>query len=363
MDNLTNKAFLSLVCLGIGHSAPTISERINWNELKELAGRQGLSAIIADGVLALANMGGLKEGKAVNSGFIKQWVGSEFIVSEQKYIDYRHSVKQLAQFYETHGFKLMVLKGYGLSLNYPRPGHRPCGDIDIWAFGKCKEADAVLSRELSIPIDDSHHHHTVFEFQGWAVENHYDFVNIHYGHHNAELERCLKQEGRNDSYYVDIEGQRVYLPSPNLHALFVLRHNQLDFASTSMNLRQLLDWGLLVEKHYKDIDWKWLVDTLRDFHMYDFFDCQNAICIANLGFDKTLFPPVQIESTLKDRVLNDMLSHEFKGEPPSRFFPRVWFKFRRWRANSWKYRLCFSEPRVSAFFITLWSHLLKPSSI
>lgn len=36
---------------------------------------------------------------------------------------------------------MMVLKGYGLSLNYLKPSHRPCGDIDIWLFGKQKEAD------------------------------------------------------------------------------------------------------------------------------------------------------------------------------------------------------------------------------
>lgn len=39
---------------------------------------------------------------------------------------------------------MMVLKGYGLGKNYPAPNHRPCGDIDIWNFGRQEEVDALI---------------------------------------------------------------------------------------------------------------------------------------------------------------------------------------------------------------------------
>lgn len=48
---------------------------------------------------------------------------------------YLQAVASLAGFYNAHGYKMMVLKGYACSLNWPRPEHRPCGDIDIWLFG------------------------------------------------------------------------------------------------------------------------------------------------------------------------------------------------------------------------------------
>lgn len=61
---------------------------------------------------------------------------------------------------------MMVLKGYGLSKNYPVPNHRPCGDMDIYLFGDQEKADKLIAEELGIKIDNSHHHHTVFQFQG-----------------------------------------------------------------------------------------------------------------------------------------------------------------------------------------------------
>lgn len=57
------------------------------------------------------------------------------------------------------------------------------------------------------------------------------------------MEKIFKELGMNDSYSIDIEGERVYLPSPDLHALFLIRHLALHFASVSINLRQMIDWG------------------------------------------------------------------------------------------------------------------------
>ncbi len=34
-----------------------------------------------------------------------------------------------------------------------------------------------------------------------------------------------------DTYTLDVCGEKVYLPSPNLHALFLLKHSMSDFAA------------------------------------------------------------------------------------------------------------------------------------
>lgn len=213
-----------MIRLGIGHSVTDLPEAIDWETMHSLASEQGLLAIVLDGAQALTDKGELTEGRSMDKTLKKQWIGTVLQNYEWKYEDYRKRIGQLAKFYNEHGFNLMVVKGYGLSLNYPIPQHRPCGDIDIWAFGKYKEADEALSRELSIPIDSAHHHHTTFSFKGYLVENHYDFVNVHYGHGNDQLEAVFKKLAMDDSAKVEIDGQPVCLPSANLHALFVLRH-------------------------------------------------------------------------------------------------------------------------------------------
>lgn len=55
---------------------------------------------------------------------------------ENTYRRQERAIARLAAFYREHAIPMMLLKGYGLSLFYPVPEHRPCGDIDIWLFGR-----------------------------------------------------------------------------------------------------------------------------------------------------------------------------------------------------------------------------------
>ena len=105
----------------------------------------------------------------------------------------------------------------------------------------------------------------------------------------------------------------MYLPSTDFHALFLLRHALVHFASTRLTLRQVLDWAFFVEKHTTEIDWSWLMDQLDRFHMTDFFKCLNRICIDDLGFAPDAFPDSATDHPLKDRVLNDILHRLVDG--------------------------------------------------
>lgn len=115
------------------------------------------------------------------------WIGMATQM-ESIYAQQKKSMMTLAAWYKQHGISMMVLKGYGLSLNYPVPNHRPSGDIDIYLFGEQERADKQLQEELGIKVDKSHHH-TVFCFQEETVENHYDFLNIHLRRSNVSIEK------------------------------------------------------------------------------------------------------------------------------------------------------------------------------
>ena len=357
-----SESFLALIRLGVGHLVYVLPDKIDWMAIQNIAERNGLSAIVLDGIDKLPPA--LRPPQEM----LLEWIGGVLQEYEQRYVQYQKAIKGLAKFYNEHGFKLMLLKGYGLSLNYPKPDHRPCGDIDIWAFGQQKEADEALClwrKKLGnkLVIDDEHHHHTVFNWMDFTVENHYDFLNVHYGHRNDSLEAVLKDKAADDSHTVDVEGQNVYLPSANLHALFVLRHMLHNFASTGVNVRQILDWAFLIEKQGKDIDWNWLHQILKEYHMMNFFNLINAICVEDFGFDSRIFPTVQFLPALKDRVLSDILSPEFSGKTPRFFLSRAIFKYRRWQANAWKQDLCYADSRWKAFWQGVWGHLVKPSMI
>lgn len=364
MKNEIVNLFLYLVRLGIGHSDaaerdvfPQLSAE-GWEALKDLATEQGLTAVVMDGYDVLSPCK-----KSMPDSIKKGWVDSIPFDYEYRYELYRRAIAELAAFYNANGYKMMILKGFACSLNWPRPEHRPCGDIDIWQFGQQKNADLALTKERGVEIDVSHHHHTVFYWRDFMVENHYDFINIHHHKSNVSIEHLFKQLGEDDSHYEVLYGETVYLPSPNLHALFLLKHAISHFASVSISLRHVLDWGFFVKEHSGEVDWKWLMGILDEYHMTDFFKCLNAICVEDLGFNTDCFPCVKFDEEIKSRVLNDVICPEFSESTPNKLVPRIIFKYRRWRANEWKHKLCYNESMWSSFWSGFMNHLLKPSSI
>ena len=288
--------------LGIGTSDDIpMQGDVDWESVLALAEQQGLSAVLTDGIECLP-----KEVRPPKLAML-QLIGAVLQNYDARYKAYEKAVGNLAAFYNKNGFKMMVLKGYACSLDWPKPEHRPCGDIDIWQFGQQKEADEILShtdftdstdnslvpktsknsKRSKIVIDNSHHHHTVFDWKGFMVENHYDFINVHHHRSNADYEKILKQLGDerytndNDNLNtnlndglninankgmrhecVDVDGAKVYLPSPNLHALFLLKHMMLHFASEEINLRQILDWAFFVKAHGKDVEIRYVTNVL-----------------------------------------------------------------------------------------------------
>lgn len=351
------ESFLSIVRLGIGHNSYPLLCPLDWEALDSLASQHGLSAVLVDGVERLP------EGQRPPKPVLLQWIGETLQGFEYRYDLYRRAISEMASFYNEHGFKMMVLKGYASSLDWPKPEHRPCGDIDIWQFGKQSEADATLAKEKGVEIDNSHHHHSVFYWRDFMVENHYDFINVHHHKSNVGFEKILKELAQDDTNCVEVYGEKVYLPSPNLHALFLLKHTMMHFAAEGISLRQLIDWGFFVKAHGKDVDWTWLESVLAEFGMRRLYDAFNAICVEDLGFEVSIFQRVQFEPILKDRVLNEILNPEFSEELPKSVLRRVAFKIRRWKGSAWKHELCYKDSMWSAFWSGVWNHLIKPSSI
>ncbi len=354
-------SFLFLVRLGIGHPGEKPVSIKDWQSIRCLAKTQGLYAVALDGIEMLP------ESSRPSQRLLLEWIGEVLQSYEHRYEEYKRAIFEMARFYNSHGYKMMVLKGYACSLDWPKPEHRPCGDIDIWQFGKQKEADRELftwfkDHGSRFEIDNSHHHHTVFNWGNFSVENHYDFINIHRHYSHRGLEKIFKELGQDDSYFVELKVAstdsvtKVYLPSPNLHALFLIRHALNHFASVGINLRQVLDWAFFAEKHTNDIDWHWLRNVLEKYHMMDFFKCLNAICVEDLGFEARIFKEVQFNSELKNKVLCDILSPEYEVKA------RLTNMLKRWQGNRWKHKLCYKE----SMWCTLWSgvrsHLQNPKS-
>lgn len=357
MNSDIHESFLQLIRLGIGTcKGAKISNDINWAQLKALADAQGLSAIILDAL----NMDNsiLTDGMSLEMKF--EWIGDVVQDYEGRYLLYKKAIGSLASFYNQHGIKMMVLKGYACGLNWLKPEHRPYGDIDIWLFGQQEEADKIL-REKGIEIDNSHHHHSVFEWQGFTVENHYDFINTHAHRSSRLFEKRLKELANRDCGEKDICGATVYLPGVDFNFLFLLRHMANHFVGKEMTLRQLLDWALFIEYNHEEIDWKEGLAFLEAYGLLRYFNLMVLISVERLGFNRDIFHCELKEDELKERVFNDIIAPEY-DTPFGKGALRIMAgKTHRWWSNKWKRRLCYPDSLLSSFIYGVWAKIQKPA--
>ncbi len=352
MDNVQQK-LLCLVRCGLGKEVQmSFPIMIDWQELFEQAKKQGVCAIVLDGINLC-----YRKGKDIGIDFKTkmEWIGAVYQM-EQRYHQHEEHMKALGAFYREHGIRMMVLKGHSLSLNYPIPTHRPTGDIDIYLFGEQKKADQLIREELGIKIDNSHHHHTVFEFQGEMVENHYDFVNVHVRPSNKRIEAKLETLAQMD----DIDNLDYIFPSAEFNAIYLLRHCASHFASTKMNLRQVLDWGLFLQMCHQQICWKEYISYLKKEGMLKFYNLMGVFCVKHLGFDSSIFHGLS-DDELFERFVSEVLSPEFKDRENGTLLKSLSVKPRRWWHNRWKNRLCYPDSPWSEFAYGLWAKILKPS--
>lgn len=344
------------VALGKRDSLSHIPSEEEWNAIYTFAKQQRLVAFCFSGVECLP-----KQQQPPRDLFMA-WLGQAYF-SKKRYLQHREVIAHLGNFYARHNILVMLLKGYGLSLDWPIPNSRQPGDIDIFLFGKWQQADTLISRELSIKIDNSHHHHTVFDFEGEQVENHYDFINVHSHWGNKAIEARFKELAITKG---DEILPNIYLPNPNLNALFVVRHCAIHFAAGEMNFRQILDWVFLVRRWHDKIDWAVFWEDTLKMGMLPFVQALDEIAIEYLGMNKKifhLFSEMKPDTSLANRILYDTLNPAFGGKRPTGILSYNLWMIKRWWANRWKHKIVYKDLLLSTFGYQVVSHLMKPSTL
>lgn len=333
-----------------------ISEQVGndeeWKEIYRQASYQGVLALAWDGVKDLPMDKGLKLTWALNVEKI-----------EGRYERQRMVLEELAELFAQNGLDMMIIKGYGLSLLYPEPKHRPCGDIDFYLYGEYAKGDKVLEETHNLTTDLNKHHHTVSYYKGVMLENHYDFLNIESHRSNKIIERKLinaVQENKGEEHTLS-NGARIYTPCPEFNALFLLRHAAAHFAAERIGLRHVVDWALFLHHYGSQVDWKGFYHFAKEMNMDKFLFCINAISIDYLGISPDIVPPYPRDKRLENRVLEEILSPGFQVPMPKKGNPLIYvWKLRRWSRNSWKNKIVYRENLINQFLVLWMSHIFGP---
>ena len=335
-------------------SDTVLPSNIDWRTVYGIAVHQGVSAILLDAI------GRLPAEARPPKPVLMQWIGQTTMM-ERMYAKHRERIVELADFYKQHGIKMLLLKGYGCSLCYTKPEHRPTGDIDVFLFGRQDEADILVEKQHGIKVHREYHKHSTFNYCGVEVENHAKFIDDVSHKSNIRFERILMSVL--EKYECEQSGiDNVLIPSPTFNALFLLRHTGEHFASNEITLRQVLDVGTFFQRYHSKIDWALVFKVYKEERMLRFFNAIATICVDYLGIDAASFASAdkqytyQSDTALADRILSDIF--EKKDVLPmtttgidtiGKKLKYAIDKSRRWWHNRWKYQLVYNENLAESF--------------
>lgn len=167
--------FLSLLRMGIWGKKEELRQLSaeEWILIYQMAMKQKVYGFIFDAILLLkpAEMPGQ---------LIQQWA-AEVQTLEQRNKMQMMQLVQLQFFFENqHQIPFRLLKGQGIARNYPNGLHRYCGDLDLW-FRSAEEVEkANLAMEAAgYKVNRGGGDDSEYEWNGTAIEHHYELVELH----------------------------------------------------------------------------------------------------------------------------------------------------------------------------------------
>ena len=316
-------------------------QAIDWREVIRLSYEQKVSALAVDGLKASGY--DPREGKSGRqleelNAVLKPWF-EDVKNTEDSYSYYHTVLSTLCQIFSANGIRTIILKGYGLSLNYPVPCHRRSGDIDIFLIDKdgkpaAERGDEIIRQFLNLNVTRNNGtHHSAVSFKGIAVENHYelrgpflktDAEKIFYGR--------LKELVMKDIVPIEYVAG-AYSPSPTFNALYLMRHMIGNLSNRSINFRQMMDWVTFIRIHGDDVDWKLVEEIQKDARLFRFASDMKAVITK-------AFYPEKVSSAVNNDMIDKLLAYIVKPTQPGRtIIRRLTFYYR----NRWMTRYLFDE--------------------
>ena len=283
-----------------------------------------LSAKEWENLLSIASMHGtlpvvmqLFESRKIEDKDVRKVILKWYAVAQgnkQRYQIRVKTIRELAEMFAEGGLDMMVFKGAALAQLYPNPEWRVFSDIDFYLYEEWKKGVEVMDRH-GVKNEPYYHHNTNATLNGVLLENHYDFVERLNHRLNLVLDDELKEMAREEgkslkATFLDDQVTNVYMMTPTMNAVFLMRHMSAHYVSESIPLRMLNDWILFLNQHAKDVDWKRvcglyekagmtefvgiIMELIRQYYHIDFSDVPIAL-VANEHtakvWDNIVFPP------------------------------------------------------------------------
>ena len=298
-----------------------------WKTLFGIAQQQALPAIFIDGLDKLGSI-------PPNCRSLLEEVAAVTVIgSEQRWQKQFKVAKRLAETYQQHEIRTLLLKGLGLSLCYPNPQHRECNDIDIYLFGQYEEGNRLAEQLLGAQVDKFTKKEDHIFLGGYTIDNHIHF--LWPGTDNdREFDQYLKDLLQSEEL-TQFADTCILLSPPEFNYMFLMSHTYVHFMREGMALRQLTDMACFLNKYGTDLDWDTINDKLQMFHLKRFSDA--VLSLIKNYFGLSFGNNMATDSHLLERMMNDVMkSSHVVAYHNSKLEARVYMARTAWN-NRWRY--------------------------
>lgn len=336
--------FIRLVRSGAGLGAAPVSDTADtavtpgsWERIYRMAADHGLSAVVWDGICRLP-----AAQQPPRETRIRWALSAEKL--EERYRHQQQTASKLAARFSEEGLRMLLLKGLGLSRDYPLPEHRECGDIDIYLYGESDKGDRILHEIGAHPYFDVPKH-SEYVWDGVLIENHRTILNVRRNRTerelNAVLVRLLEKEGTHGL------APGIQAPRATFNAIFLIRHAAVHFQKEGIVLRHLCDWACFLTRHWDEIDHALFRTAMEDYRMDRFADLMTAAAVEYLGAE---VPGPECEAGMLGRFMEEVLT---LSPMPDKPLPRLLRKLSGPYRNRWRLREVLRTPVWRYYYDTV----------
>lgn len=332
-----------------------------WEELFSIASMHGILPVVMQ----------LFEGRKVDDQDVKKVVLKWYVLAQgnkQHYQIREKTVRELAEMFAEDGLDMMVFKGVALAQLYPNPEWRVFSDIDFYLYGEWKKGVEAMERH-GIKNRPFYHHNTEAVLNGVLLENHYDFVERMNHRLNLvlddELKKIAQEEGRSmKATFLDDHFTNVYMMTPTMNAVFLIRHMSAHFVSESIPLRMMYDWILFLKHHAKDVDWNRVIPLYKKSGMTEFVGIIMELIRQHFQMEFSEVPIVLVTNEHVNKVWESIVFPP--GSNPHKRYGIGYFVYetKTFLGNRWKHQIVY--PGESYFLLSLhyaWSVVKRKSGL
>lgn len=300
-----------------------------WMDLYHLAVNQSVLAIVYNVVAQLP-----REQQPPRNLNIQWAINAETV--QDRALQQQQLAIDLSMVLSRNGIKPMVLKGLGLSLYYPNPLQRECGDFDCYLFNNYKQGIETAKLYGAVFVHNDYKH-TQLLYKRLNVEIHKYFTSFRGGRSKHDLEHDLHAmiDPKQD-ILPTIYNSNILVPTPTFNICFLIYHTSFHFIFEGIKLRHIIDWALYTSAEQNNIDWLVVYNFCNKYKLLRFTEALSIISSQYLNID--IDSPLSRNSEYSERIVEDILTAQPNVSGKQGWAHRIQF-IKNTYNRRWRYKL------------------------